>query len=73
MKIDRNKIMALAALDDEAMWREIVTTAKSHGFTLPEKTPPHEELEKLREAVTGERMNALGAMRILDKYRKGKA
>ena len=73
MKIDRNKIMALAALDDEAMWREIVTAAKSHGFTLPEKTPPHEELEKLREAVTGERMNALGAMRILDKYRQGKA
>ena len=72
MKIDQNKIKALAALPDEAMWREIVSAAKRHGFSLPEKTPPHEELEKLRAAVTGGRMNLTGAIRILDKYRRGK-
>ena len=72
MKIDQNKLTALAAMPDEAMWREIVCAAKRHGFSLPEKTPPHEELEKLRAAVTGGRMNLTGAIRILDKYRRGK-
>ena len=72
MKIDQNKIKALAALPDEAMWQEIDSTAKRHGFSLPEKTPPHEELERLRDAVTGGKMNLAGAVRILDRYRKGK-
>ena len=70
MKIDQNKLTALAAMPDEAMWREIVSAAKRHGFSLPEKTPPHEELEKLRSAVTGVKFNMGDAIKILDQYRK---
>lgn len=72
MKIDQNKLKAIAAMPDDAMWREIVAAAKKHGFELPERTPPHEELEKMRLAVSGGRMNLTGAIKILDKYRKGK-
>ena len=72
MKIDQTKLAAIAAMPDEAMWREIVNAGKKHGFTLPERTPPHEELEKIRAAISGGRMNLTGAIRILDKYRKGK-
>lgn len=72
MKIDQSKLAALAAMPDDEMWREIVTAAKRHGFNLPDKTPPHGELEKLRSAVTGGKLNLTGAIKILDKYRKGK-
>ncbi len=72
MKIDQKKLEALLALDDNALWCEIVTVAKSRGFILPEKTPPHEELEKLRSTVNGGKLNISSALKIIDRYRKGK-
>ncbi len=70
MKINREKVMELAAKPDGELWCEVVKIAKSHGISLPEKTPPHEELEKLRGAVTGAKLNVGDALRIIDTYRK---
>ena len=71
MKIDPKKLEQLLAMSDDALWREIVTVGKQHGFTLPEKAPPHSELEKLRSAVSGGKLNLPSALRIIDNYRKG--
>ena len=70
MKIDKEKLEALAALPDEALWREAVRMAKGYGFNLPEKTPPKETLDKLRSLVLGDKINFMDAARILKKYKK---
>jgi len=71
MKINKEQLAAMAVLPDDALWAQIVTIAKGYGFTLPTVTPPHEELEKLRGAVTGARLNVGDAMRILNNYKRG--
>lgn len=70
MKFNREKILELAAKPDKELWCEITKIAKSHGINLPEKTPSHEELEKLRRAVTGTKFNVGDAVKLIDAYRK---
>ena len=58
MRFDKEKLEALIALPDDELWRTVVTIGKTHGFTLPEKAPPHDEIEKLRKiAKDGSKMN----------------
>ena len=70
MKINREKVLELAGKPDAELWGEILKIARSHGISLPEKTPSHEDLEKLRGAVTGARFNMGDAIKILDQFRK---
>ena len=69
MKIDREKIAALAALPDDELWHEIVTIGAKHGFNMPKKTPPHSELEKLRNTVGGDKLKLGDALRILNSFK----
>ena len=70
MKFDRDKLNELVDLPDDELWQKVVQIGKSHGFILPQKTPNHNELEKLRSiARDGSRMSVAGAMKILTKYR----
>lgn len=62
--------MELAAKPDAELWREVVKIAGAHGVKLPDKSPSHEELESLRAAVTGAKINVGDALRLLDAYRK---
>jgi len=72
MKIDKEKIKTLCALSDDALWAEIVKIGAEHGFTLPPRTPSHEDMEKIRVAANGgSRINLASALRIIDNYRKG--
>lgn len=71
MRLDRDKLINMVSLPDDELWKMVVEIGKTHGFALPEKTPPHDELEKLRGiAKDGAKMNVAGALRILNKYRK---
>lgn len=71
MRFDKEKLNALIDLPDDELWKTIVTIGKTHGFTLPQKTPAHDELEKLRKiARDGSKMNVGAAMKILSKYAK---
>jgi len=71
LKIDKEKLSALAKLEDDALWAEIKTIAAQHGFKLPDATPSHDQLEKLRAAVCDtDKINLMGAMKIINKYRK---
>ena len=70
MKFDKDKLNELVSLPDDELWRTVVEIGKSHGFTLPAKTPEHAELEKLRSiARDGSKMNVGLAMKILSRYR----
>ena len=71
MRIDKDKLQALVAMPDDELWRQIVEIGKSHGFTLPTKTPPHAEMEKMRGAVNGgAKLNIGEAVKIINDYRK---
>ena len=70
MKLDREKLLGLASLPDAELWRTVVMIGKGHGFTLPDKAPPHEELEKLREIIKdGSKINVMSAFKLLNKYK----
>ena len=70
MRLDRDKLNELVSLPDDELWKKVIEIAKEYGFTLPEKTPEHSELEKLRSiAGDGSKMNVAGALRILSKYK----
>ncbi len=71
MKIDKDKLSALMEMSDGELWCEIRKIAKNHGFTLPEKTPEHSEMEKIRGAVSGGAKINLGeAVRLLNDYKR---
>ena len=70
MKFNKEQLDALIALPDDMLWGEIVKMAKGYGFTMPEKTPSHAELEKLRDTVRGTKINTAEALRLLNNYRK---
>ncbi len=66
------RLRALCALGDDELWREVRSIAATHGLRLPEATPPHSEMEKMRAAVSGGGLNLAGAMRIINEYKRGK-
>ena len=70
MKLDRDKLNELVNLPDDELWKKVVEIGRSHGFILPEKTPEHSELEKLRSiARDGAKMNVASALKILSRSR----
>ncbi len=72
MKIDKEKLNALAALPDAELWAQIRRMTEGYGINLPEKTPPKEELQKLRALFSDtNKLNLFGAMKIINDYKRG--
>lgn len=70
MRLDKDKLNELVDLPDEELWKTVVEIGKGYGFTLPQQTPSHTEIEKLRSLVRdGSKLNIASAMKILSKYR----
>ena len=72
MKLDRRKIKEIASLDDNELWNTIKEMASKQGLVLPEKTPHHNELEKLRVIMLSDKINPIVAMKILNDIKRGK-
>ena len=71
MKIDKEKLKRLAEKSDADLWQEILKIAKSHGYSLPEAIPKHEDIEKIRRAFTGaEKISLSDAAKIMNSYKK---
>ena len=70
MRFDRSKLEALAAMPDDQLWAEIVKIADGFGYALPRQTPPHSELEKMREAAMSQKINVSEALKIVNQYKK---
>ena len=71
MRFDKAKLEALVAMPDDKLWEEVVRIADSFGYTLPKETPPHTELEKMRNAAKSQRINVSEALKLVNKYKKG--
>ncbi len=73
MKINKEELRKLSEKPDAELWREILSIASSHGYKLPEAAPKHEDLEKIRRALSGtEKISLADAAKIMNNYRKGK-
>ena len=72
MKIDKEKLKAFASLPDDELWRQVTMIAGTHGISLPDSPPPSGELQKLRDAVDADKLKLTDALRVVNKYRKGK-
>lgn len=71
MKFDKQKLAALSALPDAALWEEIVKMGKEHGISIPKTPPTHEELERLRGVIGDpDRMRMSDAIRVVNDYKK---
>lgn len=71
MRVNKEKLEALASLPDEKMWEEIKKMADGRGFSLPNEVPPRETMERIRRAMTGaERLSLAEAARLMQKYKK---
>lgn len=73
MKLDKEKLMAMAEKGDDALWQEICNMAKAHGYNLPKNAPKHEDMERIRGAMRGsEKISLADAARIMNSYKKTK-
>ena len=70
MRIDREKLKRLSALDDTALWSEIVGMARSVGFSMSEKPPKREDMQKIRSMLDSDKINPYSAMKIMQSYKK---
>lgn len=69
MRFDKARLEALAALPDDMLWAEVLKIAESFGYSLPRQTPPHSELQKMRDAVKSDRINVSEALRVVNQYK----
>ena len=71
MKVNKEQMKKLAEKSDPELWAEIIALAKSHGYTLPEAMPKHEDIERIRRALLGvEKISLAEAAKIINSYKK---
>ena len=73
MKINKDELKRLAEKSDADLWAEILRMAGSRGYDLQKTPPKHEELERIRRALSGAEKISLGeAARIMNSYKNRK-
>lgn len=71
MKLNQEQLKRLSALSDAELEREIRRMAAAKGLSLPQASPAHEDLEKLRTLLTSEKgFGLMDAMRYYNAYKK---
>ena len=61
----------LARMNDKELWTQIQVIAKGYGINLPDKTPSHEELQKVRGLISGGgKVSLSDAYKIINQYKK---
>lgn len=70
MRINKDELERLTRLSDDKLWEEIIKMGEAHGFNLPKTAPPHNELMKLRELVSGAKISVGDAYKILNTLRR---
>ena len=69
MRIDKNKLSCMAVIKDDDLWRQIKSIASLYGISLPDKTPPGEELARVRAAFNGDKLNLNEAINAIKAYK----
>lgn len=72
MRIDKEKLKAIAKLPDDLLWEEVKRTAEKHKLKIPDAKPPKEDLDRLRSILeNSDKLTLPAAMKLINKYRKG--
>ena len=70
MKLNKEKLQALAALDDKKLWQEITSAAQKFGYTLPEKVPEAKDMAKIRAAMEqADKLSPMDVARLLASFK----
>ena len=70
MKINREELKEYAKHTDEVLWCEMRGIAAKYGYSLPEKTPPHADMERVRQIMLGnEKISMSEGLKILNSYK----
>ena len=71
MKLNKEKIRALAALDDAQLWKEIRSAAQRFGYTLPENAPNPSDMAKIRTVMSeADKISAMDMARLLSSFKE---
>jgi hypothetical protein len=74
LKLNKEKLRTLAALDDASLWREIREAVQKFGYTLPTEVPSRSDMGKIRDAMqNAEKINALQIARMLSSLKAKKS
>ena len=70
MKLSREELREYASHSDTVLWTEMRAIAARYGYSLPEKTPPHSDMERVRNIMLGnERISMSEGMKMLRDYK----
>ncbi len=70
MKINKEEMKKLAEKSDAELWSTILEMAQSHGYDLTKRAPKHEDLEKIRRALSGvEKISLSEAVKLMNSYK----
>ena len=71
MSFDQNTLNELLRRNDAELWQMVLTIAALRGISLPKTPPPHEDFERLRNALGSiDGANVGEALEIIEKYRR---
>ena len=73
MKINKDLINELKALDDAGLWSKIRSMASKYGYTLPEEIPPKKDMQSLRSVMENiDKINVTDIARLLSTFKAKK-
>ena len=73
MKINKEKIKELTALEDDRLWQVITQTAQKYGYSLPAEAPSKKEMAKLRNIMNeAEKISAKDILKLMTSFKEKK-
>lgn len=70
MKINKEKLAELAALEDSQLWLVITETALKYGYTLPAEAPKKEEMAKIRGIMSeAEKISTKDILKLMTAFK----
>ena len=74
MKINKEKLKSLSALNDAQLWKEIRSAAEKFGFMLPDAPPEEKDMAKIRGAMAdADKMSAMDILRLMSVFKQKNA
>lgn len=73
MKINKEKLAELAALEDGQLWTVITQTALKYGYTLPAEAPKKEDMAKIRGLMSeAEKIGTKDILKLMSAFKAKK-
>ena len=73
LKLNKEKLRELAALDDASLIQQIYSAAQKFGYTLPQKALGENEIKKIRSVMQdSEKISAMEIARLLSSMKEKK-